>query len=166
MSIKTALKNVIIALGGNPTKGNIADLLDEFAEAKEPLFGLKVDAEIADSVDLLGKTASDLQEGITVGKDGKISGKLKYVTGYTGFSGDPDEQKGHYLALHVYVPDVEGVTIVYKGAQTVTLDPDGLHVIIVKNASKTFTFTASKDGHASVTKTFNLKGLKFDPVVE
>ena len=59
-----------------------------------------MDDTIPDGVSLLGKELSDLQSGVSVGQDA-IAGTLKYVTGYTGFSGDPAEQEGHYLALHI-----------------------------------------------------------------
>ena len=42
---------------------------------------------------------ADLQKDIVV-SNGAISGTLKYVTGYTGFSGDTSEQSGHYLCIH------------------------------------------------------------------
>ena len=45
-----------------------------------------------DDTDLLGKTAEDLQYGITM-KGNKISGTLKHVTDYTTFSSIPDEQE-------------------------------------------------------------------------
>lgn len=48
--------------------------------------------------EVLGKAVSDLQEDVVVGED-TITGTLKYVTGYTGFSGDPALQEGNYLAL-------------------------------------------------------------------
>lgn len=46
--------------------------------------GLSVKPEDGE-VDLFDKTVSDLQNDIVIGEDG-ISGTLKYVTGYTGFS--------------------------------------------------------------------------------
>lgn len=165
MSIKSALKDVVTAFGGNPSSKNISGLLEELAIAKDPLMGLVIDADIDPETDLLGKTVDDLQENITI-RNGVISGRSKYVTDYTDFSGDESEQSGHYLALHAEVPGVEGVTITFKGNITVTLDSDGILIYIVKNGSKKISFTASKDGYASVTREFTLNGVKFDPVVE
>jgi len=61
---------------------------------------LSADDDIDDS-HLLGKTLSDLQDGISVDNDGRITGTLHYVEGYTGFSSDPERQSGYFLALHL-----------------------------------------------------------------
>lgn len=53
--------------------------------------------------DVFGKKTSELQEDIVV-TGNKITGTLHYVKDYTGFSGLPEEQKGHFLVMH-YVPD-------------------------------------------------------------
>ena len=47
---------------------------------------------------MLGKLAEELQEDVEVTSN-SISGTLHYVTGYTGFSSDPEMQSGNYLAL-------------------------------------------------------------------
>lgn len=124
--------------------------------------GLEVDADISDSVDLFGKTASDLQEGILVG-DNAIRGKVKYIADYSSAYGS-GEDSGNYLALHCAVPGVEGVTLTCElvggvhGPQI--LDEDGIIITRITNKStQTFKVVASKDGCASVTKTFSLKGL-------
>lgn len=121
-----------------------------------------VDADISDSVDLFGKTASDLQEGILVG-DNAIRGKVKYIADYSSAYGS-GEDSGNYLVLHCAVPGVEGVTLTCElvggvhGPQT--LDEDGIIITRITNKStQTFKVVASKDGCVSVTKTFSLKGL-------
>lgn len=119
---------------------------------------------------MLGKSVSDLQSNIVISGGSTtgraISGKSKKVTGYTGFSGDPSEQSGNYLALHCAVPDVEDVTITFElvgGAlgHPVTLDSDGL---IISRLSDTETqyiiVTASKTGYATVTQTYSLAGVE------
>ena len=58
---------------------------------------LTVEPEDGETV-VLGKTTSDLQEGVVV-DDNEIRGTLKKVTGYTGFSGVTAEQSGNYLVL-------------------------------------------------------------------
>lgn len=127
--------------------------------------GLKVDVDIDPSTDLLGKYVTDLQEDIAVGKDA-IYGTLKYVTGYTGFSGDVAEQSGNYLALHASVPGVEGVTIKCTNTltgRTVTLDPDGINIMRVTNKSlQNYKFVASKEGYSSFTREFGLNRLTLE----
>lgn len=166
MSIKAALKDVVTALGGTPTANTVPGLLEQIAKLKDPLFGLTVTANIAADEDLLGKTIGDLQEHVFV-KDGVIYGKVKYVNDYEGFSSLEAEQSGHYLVLKAEVPGVEDVTITFTGTKTpVTLDSDGIIIYRVTKASKPIVFTASKVGCPTVTRTFRLKGVKFDPVVE
>ena len=114
---------------------------------------------ITTDADLFGKTASDLQTGITVGRN-TISGTLKYVDDYTGFSSDASLTTGNYLALHAEVPDEDDVTITVKVTNPVTLDADGDVVLrIADKSSQTVTVVASKEGYDSVTKVFKLRGL-------
>ena len=124
---------------------------------------MTVDADISSSLDLLGKVVTDLQENITISEN-NVSGNLKYVTGYTGFSGDVAEQSGNYLALHFEVPDVSGVTIsaVLVGGvhpESKLLDADGILLVRIQNTSEKIRITATKSGHGPVTKTYNLTGL-------
>ena len=118
---------------------------------------MSVDTNIPEGVSLFGKELDDLQENIVIGDTG-ISGTLKYVTGYTGFSGDPDLQQGNFLALHVNVPADATVTV--KLTNTVTLDEDRTIVLrIADKSSQTITIVVSKAGAESITKTFSLTGL-------
>lgn len=45
--------------------------------------------------------ASDIQSKVAVSTTGNISGVLKYVDEWTEYSGNKDEQSGHYLALKI-----------------------------------------------------------------
>ena len=56
--------------------------------------GLTFDADIAAATDLLGKTVSDIQSNIYIDEFG-VSGTLKYITGWTAWSGDAEEQSGN-----------------------------------------------------------------------
>ena len=119
---------------------------------------LTVDADI--TVDLLGKSASDLQSGITIGSE-NITGTLKYVTGYTGFSGDVEEQSGNYLALHFAADNADSIVVeLVNGIHgPKPLDADGILIARVTNKStQTIRVTATK-GEETVTKTFGLAGL-------
>lgn len=46
---------------------------------------------------LYGKSVNDLAENLFVDESGNVTGTLKNVTGYTGFSSSEDEQSGHYF---------------------------------------------------------------------
>ena len=116
---------------------------------------------LSGSVDLLGKSADDLQTGVTVGVDA-ITGTLKYVEGYTGFSGDAEEQEGNYLALKVTA--VEGATLTVElthgtVGHPVTLDEDGMIVLRISDkTTQTVKVCATLD-NVSETYEYGLSGL-------
>lgn len=106
---------------------------------------------------------ADLQSNIAV-SNYSITGTLKYVTGYTDFSGKAAERKGNYLAIYVDVPEVDGVTLTaellggYSGPKE--LDSDKTIVFrIADNKTQRIAVTASKDGYRSVTKVYSLDRL-------
>ena len=123
---------------------------------------MAVNTDISSSADLFGKSVNDLQENISVGTSA-ISGTLKYVTAYTGFSSDSDLQSGNYLALHCEVPNVSGATITVEvvggSSGPRTLDSDGIIVDRIANTSQKIRVVASKSGYDSVTKVYSLTGL-------
>lgn len=98
-----------------------------------------------DTVDLLGKTVSDLMDGVTIA-DGEATGTLKYVTDYTGFSGDVSEQSGNYIVL--IAESVEGATItaqVVGGLHgPVTLDSDGILIARIVDTATAIKFVTTK----------------------
>lgn len=111
------------------------------------------------TIDLFGKTVDDLQTGVSFG-NGTVTGTLKYVDDYTGFSSKVEEQSGNYIVLKAEVPEVSDVTITVKITNPVTLDSDGIFVgKIADKSSQTITVVASKTGLPSVTRTFTLSGL-------
>ena len=115
-------------------------------------------------------TIGDLQENVEI-NDGQITGTLKYVSGYTGFSGDPEEQEGNYLALHFDCsdPDADGATIsalLTNGTvgHPVTLDSDGILICRISDkTTQTIEVVASKEGYADVKKVYELVGLECEP---
>ena len=145
-------------LGGKNGQ-TIADVISEKEiDIKDnPLAALAMDFDISDSIDLLGKVASDLQENMIVDATGKVTGTSKYVTGYTGFSGDPAEQEGNYVAFHISVGELVIGTNVTVKVNNVTLDPDGLFVMIFRDGSKNpkAIVEASADGHKTIKKVFD-----------
>jgi len=117
---------------------------------------LDVEPESA-STTVLGKSVSDLQSGVHV-HDTYVQGVSKYVTGYTGYSGDPAEQSGNYIAIKVDAP--AGATVTGQmGSRTVTFDSDMNMVVRLTNKrTQVLKLTATLNG-ASVTRT-----LKFSDV--
>lgn len=124
-----------------------------------------MDDTIPDGVSLLGKELTDLQSGVSIGQDA-IAGTLKYVTGYTGFSGDPAEQEGHYIALHIDT-DAEADSIVVEliGGDhgPVELDSDRTLISRIKNKQQKIKIVAKKDGYPDVERIYNLAGLTLEP---
>jgi len=107
----------------------------------------------------LGKTVSALQTGIAISSAGAVTGTLKYVTGYSGFSGEVSEQSGNYLALK-FTSDALRVTLTYNG-RTATLDSDMNAVIRVTDKTEPITITAY-DNVSSKTVTLDLSGLTLE----
>ena len=103
---------------------------------------------------------------MTVGNTG-IGGTLKYVTGYTGFSGNPAEQQGNYLVLKCDAGEVSGATITCEiiGGDhgPVTLDADGIIILRIKNTRQKIKVTATKEGYATFTRTYDLASLILTP---
>ena len=151
-------QTIMEVLGGQGGQ-TIADVISEKEiDIKDnPLAALAMDFDISDSIDLLGKVASDLQEDMIVNAAGKVTGTSKYVTGYTGFSGDPAEQEGNYVAFHISVGELVIGTNVTVKVNNVTMDPDGLHVMIFRDGSKNpkAIVEASADGHKTIKKVFD-----------
>lgn len=114
----------------NTNPAILKQMVEEYGQTvSNPLSQYTIDADISDEVDLLGKKISDLQSGVTY-NDGEFKGELKYVTDYTGFSGDPEEQEGYYIAFHV----------AYEGADSIkvngsVLDEDGIIILRFKNGN-------------------------------
>ena len=95
---------------------------------------LVTDVEIAADEDLFGKIVSDLQEDVVIGED-KITGTLKHVTDYTGFSSKVEEQSGNYLAIHNTTNGDEPIFVEVVGGTSgpVQLDSDGIIVLRIAN---------------------------------
>ena len=120
-----------------------------------------MDDEIPDGVDLLGKELSDLQSGVGVGGS-DITGTLKYITGWTAFSGDPEEQNGNFIALHIdtdVAADSITVQIIGGTHGPQTLDSDRTCIFRIKNKNQKIKIVATKAGYPTVEKTFTLGGL-------
>lgn len=135
----------------------------QYASAKVsvvPSLDMVVSA-VADDVDVLGKDAGDLQEDIAI-SDGAITGTLKHVTDYTGFSGDVSEQSGNYIALKVVAVADATITVELVGGtlgHPVTLDADGMIVIRITDTSTQSISVVATKGTVSETLSFSIAGL-------
>ena len=122
---------------------------------------LSVDADVPASMDLFNKTVSDLQENVVVGVS-SISGTLKYVDDYTGFSSKTEEQSGNYLAIHADDPNADTVTIELLGGTKgpVTLDEDRVAVLRIKDKNtQSIKAVSYKNGAIKDSWIYKLKGL-------
>lgn len=116
---------------------------------------LVTDVSIASDTDLLGKVVSDLQSDIAIGEN-EITGTLKYVTGYTGFSGEPELQSGNFLALHITTNDGAPISVELIGGKygPVTLDEDGILITRIANKGQRVKITSG-----SMTKEYSLANI-------
>lgn len=164
MTIKDAMKKFVVGNGGTTSMKSTTDLHDEINTkmgiSLNPLMALTIDVDVAADTDLLGKVIGDLQSDIHIYRD-SIEGTLNYVDDYSGFSGDPTEQVGHFIVLHATVPDVTGyeISVVSPTGKTVTLDSDGILILHVWDKYGVVSFTASKDGEEDYTRSFDLSRL-------
>lgn len=83
---------------------------------------------------MLGKAVNELQRDVIIA-DNEVTGTLKYINGYVGFSSNVSEQSGNYLALKIDAEPVEAKTVVELVGGTkgpVTLDEDRNIVLLIK----------------------------------
>lgn len=123
-----------------------------------------VEAAPDGTTNILGKSAKDLQKDVEVGKE-SIWGTLHYVQGYTGFSGNTDQQNGNYLALNL--KPVEGTSIKFRiiGGNSLQKDvPKGDNSLVLKiaNNDQKIEFVTTK-GDETETKVYSLKDLILEP---
>ena len=108
-----------------------------------------------------GKMVSELQTHVTVFQN-EIAGVLNYVTGYTGFSGDSDEQSGNYLALKFAIPEGASATVQLIGGVNgpASLGSDDYCVFRVTSNTQVIRVVVTGVNGDTLTKDFNLTGLK------
>ena len=122
---------------------------------------VKATTDIAADFDLLGKVVADLQKDVAVSGDNFV-GTLKYVKGYTGFSGDPDEQEGNYVAFKVNYADPYTKLTVQKGSKDeVELDNDKTAIFIM-DKHYPITVRAYNGNTAVSVKTYSTDQLVFE----
>lgn len=109
----------------------------------------------------------DLQSGVTVGRN-SISGRLLYVTDYTGFSSNPAEQNGNYLALRANDTGSDKIVVELVGGTSgpVELDADKTIVLRIRNKdTQSVKVQSFKNDVLRETRTFSLSGLVLEPEV-
>lgn len=123
---------------------------------------MQVTADIPASVDLLGKSVTDLQENVSINGT-NVTGTLKYVTDYTGFSGDVSEQSGNYLAWK-FTTGITGadIKIKYGNKAEKTLDSDGILILRVASLSNRLRVRVVKGDTVYNVTTFDLSGLTLE----
>lgn len=119
------------------------------------------------SVEVFDKAVSDLQSDIAISDEGAITGTLKYVTGYTGYSQSPELQSGNFLALTLADNDFSEYTSVKvgldpsEGSGLVEIRNDPDHNVVARIADATtqkFVIVAS-NYFGSVTQEYDLSDL-------
>lgn len=115
---------------------------------------------------MLGKSVNDLQTDVVVSDDA-ITGTLHYITDYTGYSDQPEEQTGNYLALKFdsYPEDAEiKLELVGSGRPEKIMKSRDVVIRVTNKDSEKVKFTVS---HASVdepvVKIYSLTGLTLEP---
>lgn len=101
-----------------------------------------------------------MQDNVVVGDSG-ITGTLHYVTNYTEFSSEVDQQKGNYLALKFDFTDGATVTVEIVGGTKgpVTLDNDKNWVGLIANKDSQSIKVVVTKGDQKLAKTYSLTGL-------
>lgn len=155
-------KHPILAKDIETTDIPSSDVIGDFEDRNNKAVTVRrsdvfIDFAIDPATDLLGKVVSDLQENMVISA-GSILGTLHYVEDYTGFSGDPEEQEGNYLAFMVGYNGGEYTKITAQGgsAPEVEVDPsDHTHVMHVK-AKKDLVIRAYNGDTVVSSKTYNI----------
>ena len=127
------------------------------------MISFSVNAEDGEA-NLFGKTVNELQENVVIGEDA-ITGTLKYVSGYTGFSSVVSEQAGNYLALRIDTDEPEALTTVELVGGTkgpVVLDDDMNIVLLIRDKDAQSIKVTMETDEDSLTKTYDLSGLTLE----
>lgn len=128
--------------------------------AHNPMLTLKADA-VAPNVEVLGKTASELQSEIRINDLDEIRGKLKYLASYPGFESDT---KGNFIALKFDVDAGTTTTVEIIGGTSgpVTLDSDKIWVGKIASKTQKIRVDTTKEGVTN-TKVYSLKYITLAP---
>lgn len=129
--------------------------------------------------DLLGIDASVLATGLEISESGAVAGTLNYVSNYTGFSSNTNEQNGYYFPFQIDIPaDISDNVVATFQVNNKTPKPldltDGKAVIFMGATeavarSKHITVNIDWDGEAGTkypteTFVFNMTNVKYAPL--
>lgn len=141
-----------------------AEIIEIMKDEHDPALTIAV-SPITGNDDLFGKKAADLQSNIVVNDTAmSISGTLKHVTGYTGFSSKVEDQSGNYIALNVETEAgfPESMTVEVKNGTSVPKNiqaSDRKVVLKIKDTSTQSIIIKATNKGAKVTKEYKLAGL-------
>lgn len=126
------------------------------------MMGLVVEAEDG-GTDVLGKYVSELQDSVKVG-DTHIIGNLHYVTDYTGFSSNPAQQEGNFIALKFAHPDGASTTVEIVGGYSgpVELDSDMNWVGKIANNDQKIKVVTTLSDQSKITNIYDLSMLDLE----
>lgn len=123
--------------------------------AHNPMLTLKADA-VAPNVEVLGKTASELQSEIRINDMDEIRGKLKYLSSYAGFD---QNAKGNFIALKFETTAGATTTVELIGGEQqepATLESNGIWVGQITSKKQKIRVDTTKDGVTN-SKIYSLK---------
>lgn len=100
-----------------------------------------------------GKTVGEMiDDGVEVAEDGTVTGRVKYVTGYTGFSDVAEEQEGYYFP---FVLEKKGTKMTFKKNDVVAKENIAWESDNVFRISRGDKFTIEVDGAEVITLDFS-----------
>ena len=129
--------------------------------AHNPMLTLKADA-VAPNVEVLGKTASELQSEIRINDLDEIRGKLKYLASYPGFD---QNAKGNFIALKFETTTGATTTVELIGGEQqepATLESNGIWVGQITSKKQKIRIDTTKDGVTN-SKIYSLKYITLAP---
>lgn len=140
------------------------EIIEFFKEvAPEGAITLNVNP-VAGTETVLDQLVSDLQTDVTI-YDDYITGTLKYVSDFIGYSEDTALQAGNYIALNITTDPVSVRTVdVINGTEEVkTVGTDNVCVVrITDKTTQRIQIAASVDDATSTTKTYDLSQMTLE----
>lgn len=129
----------------------------------EFVYNLTIDVQAEEgSTTVLGKLVSDVQQNVYV-NDNSIQGTLKYVSNWTGYSEDPEENSGYFVVLKYEASEGATVTIETLGGYTdgrvIALDQDMQSVTRFKDNKQKLKVVTTLNGD-TITKIISFSGLR------
>lgn len=129
----------------------------------EFVYNLTIDVQAEEgSTTVLGKLVSDVQQNVFVNEN-SIQGTLKYVSNWTGYSEDPEENSGYFVVLKYEASEGATVTVETLGGYTdgrvMTLDQDMQSVTRFKDNKQKLKVVTTLNGD-TITKIISFSGLR------